>query len=75
MSHLGILLASDHYPQVRASDTIDRQLTQWLASLGHDITRVSTFEKIGQQGRWLQVRSTDDGNTGWMFGDYLTGVN
>ena len=44
MSHLGILLASDHYPQVRASDTIDRQLTQWLASLGHDITRVSTFE-------------------------------
>lgn len=38
-------------------------------------THGSTFEKIGQQGSWLQVRSTEDGTSGWMFSDYLQASN
>ena len=37
--------------------------------------RGSTLEKIGQDGKWLQVRSTRDGTTGWMFADYLQSAN
>lgn len=33
--------------------------------------RGSTFERIGEDGQWLKVRSTRDGITGWMFADYL----
>ncbi|MDH3741074.1 MAG: SH3 domain-containing protein [Hyphomicrobiales bacterium] len=38
-------------------------------------SRGATFEKIGQQGGWLQVRSTEDGASGWMFSDYLQAAN
>ena len=38
-------------------------------------SRGATFEKIGQDGKWLQVRSTIDGTAGWMFGDYLQTTN
>lgn len=37
--------------------------------------RGSTFEKIGQQGSWIQVRSTEDGTSGWMFSNYLQASN
>lgn len=37
--------------------------------------RGSTFEKIGQQGSWIEVRSTEDGASGWMFSDYLQASN
>ena len=50
MSHLGILLACDHYPQVKPFDeTLDRQLSSWLQLLGHDIQRVTAFDAhLGQ---------------------------
>lgn len=38
-------------------------------------SRGATFEKIGQQGGWLQVRSIDDGISGWMYSDYLQASN
>lgn len=38
-------------------------------------SRGATFEKVGQQGSWLQVRSTEDGASGWMFSGYLQAAN
>lgn len=38
-------------------------------------SRGATFEKIGQQGNWLQVRSTENGVSGWMFSNYLQAAN
>ncbi len=44
MSHLGILLACEHYPQVQPDlKGIDGQLKTWLGSLGHRIVRVSVY--------------------------------
>ena len=37
--------------------------------------RGAVLEKIGEQGKWLQVRSTDDGTAGWMFAEYLQLAN
>ena len=45
MTHLGILLACEHYPRVAADATkLDAQLRVWFEALGHHITRVSVFE-------------------------------
>ena len=38
-------------------------------------SRGARFEQISQNGNWLQVRSTEDGASGWMFGSYLRAVN
>ena len=45
MTHLGILLACEHYPRVAADAAkLDAQLRVWFESLGHHITQVSVFE-------------------------------
>ena len=45
MTHLGILLACEHYPRVVADAAeLDAQLRVWFEGLGHDILRVSVFE-------------------------------
>ena len=31
----------------------------------------TSFEQIGQQGKWIQVRHVQDGTSGWMHGDYM----
>ena len=57
MTHLGILLACEHYPRVAAdASKLDAQLRIWFEALGHDITRVSVFE-------------TYEGNTPGSVGD------
>ena len=33
------------------------------------------FERIGQNGNWLNVRNTEDGTSGWMHGNYLQQVS
>ena len=35
----------------------------------------TTFERLGQDGDWLNVRHTLDGSSGWMHGDYLRRVS
>ncbi len=45
MSHLGILLACDHYPNVAPeAEKFDARLRKWFEHLGHCISRVSLFE-------------------------------
>ena len=45
MTHLGILLACEHYPHVVADAAkLDAQLRVWFEALGHHITQVSVFE-------------------------------
>ena len=45
MSHIGILLACEHYPAVEARpEKIDRQLRLWLELLGHKPERVSVYK-------------------------------
>ena len=30
-----------------------------------------TFQKLGEQGKWIQVRNLADGAEGWIFGKFL----
>ena len=44
MSHIGILLASDHYPRVQPNPRhIDGQLRRWFETLGTKIDKVTVF--------------------------------
>lgn len=80
---VGLETPGDVAPAVTASDVL--QVTATSLKLRSEPTsssdmidvyaRGAKFEKIGQEGRWLQVRSTDDGTTGWMYGEYLSDVN
>ena len=61
--------------QVTATSLKMRSAPSPSAQLIDVYARGATFEKIGQDGKWLQVRSTVDGTAGWMFGDYLQASN
>ena len=44
MAHLGLLLASDHYPALpRRPESIDGQLKRWLRALGHDVMETTAY--------------------------------
>ena len=50
MSHIGILLACDHYPAVEARpEKIDRQLRLWLEQLGHKPDQISVYKAYDQE--------------------------
>ena len=45
MSHIGILLACEHYPRVQPTPrAIDGQLKHWFENLGHPVDDVSVFD-------------------------------
>jgi uncharacterized protein YgiM (DUF1202 family) len=66
--------AQDLY-EVAATNLKMRSGPSSSTQLINTYARGSTFEKISQQGSWFQVRSTEDGTSGWMFSDYLKASN
>ncbi len=65
----------DNLLQVTASSLKMRTGPSAQTQLVNAYARGATFEKIDQQGQWLQVRSTEDGTSGWMFAEFLQTSN
>jgi hypothetical protein len=69
------LSTPDNLLEVTATSLKMRSAPSSSSDLIDVYARGSRFEKLGEDGKWIQVRSADDGTAGWMFADFLQAVN